>query len=220
MLWESAIWKKWRQGQGVSYYIHQRKNIQYIGWNNISSTVAFRLIKMSSCAESAHLTASSIAPSQKEQWGWHPHLQIAFLLLHQSFDTVGWSIAHKTHRHTLSLTCATQISNYCTTIPLFTCVCDTFKTKIMIGEIEDTSPALYFCQAALVVPSSDITHAEPNLHQPTMRTIFGLHSWNTAHAKTFDPPNIVSSCAGPRQLCKHATVFTETPYAPWIILPH
>lgn len=110
----------------------------------------------------------------------------------------------------LSLTHATQMSNYCSTISLVTCVCDTFKTKSIIGEIEDTSPALYFCQAALVVPRCDITHAEPGLHQPAMRTRFGVCSWNPPHAKTFDPPNIVSSCAGPQQLCKHATVYWNT----------
>lgn len=36
------------------------------------------------------------------------------------------------------------------------------------------SPALYFCQAAQVIPNSYITHAEPNLHMPTMRTRLGI----------------------------------------------
>lgn len=68
------------------------------------------------------------------------------------------------------------------------------------------------------MPNSDITHAEPNLHMPTIRTRFGVVC--ETHAKTFDPPNIVSSCADPQKLCKHVTVFMEIPYAPLIILPH
>ena len=195
--------KKWRQNQGV--YIKGRIYVKLV---ETISPLAFPLIKMNSCAESAHLTASSIAPSQKEQWGLHSRFQIAFLQLHQSFP-LRWSAAHKTHRRTQTLTYATQISNYYTRIPVF-------RPKSMIGEIKDRSSALYSCQAALVMPSSDITHTEPNLHQPTMRTRFGIHLWNPTHAKTFDPPNIVSSCAGPLQLCKHATVFTERLYTPWI----
>lgn len=75
----------------------------------------------------------------------------------------------KIKKDTHFVSCTTQTRNY-----LYSYFYDTFKTKSMIKETEDTSPALYFCQAAPVTPNSDITHAEPDLHMPTVRTRFGL----------------------------------------------
>lgn len=66
MLWKMPSEGVWMETSSFLYVVHQSKKI-YSTVTETKSLLSFCLTKMSSSAESARLTASSVAPSQKEQ---------------------------------------------------------------------------------------------------------------------------------------------------------
>lgn len=135
--------------------VHQNVNIL----TETISLLAFCLIKMSSCAESARLTASSVAPSRKEQWGWHPHLWIAFPELHQSFPTLDTGKRSPARK---SGTTSSLLHAGCCHHFFFKCVYRMFKTKNHYWRNWRPESSIVFLPSSCALTSQALTLPVPN----------------------------------------------------------